>query len=128
MPHAATDSAILPDASGVLASAPCSSHVAQRVAVLCVAGNSIYHTIPNVEAYDINRDVRTFDGSLPVVAHPPCRSWSAYCAHQAATARRETTRAAVRGMAQEVRRCAGTSGALQTVLSLQSTAARRSAA
>ncbi len=66
-----------------LASASGSPHVAQRVAVLCVAGNSIYHTIPDVDAYDINRDVRTFDGSLPIVAHPPCRSWSAYCAHQA---------------------------------------------
>jgi hypothetical protein len=53
------------------------------VAVLCVAPKSIYRTLPNVECYDITRDVRTFTGGMPVVAHPPCRSWSAYCAHQA---------------------------------------------
>jgi hypothetical protein len=60
-----------------------SPHVGQRVAVLCVAGNSLYHKLPNVEAYDMKRDVRTFAGGMPVVGHPPCRSWSAYCAHQA---------------------------------------------
>lgn len=54
-----------------------------RVAVLCVAPKSIYHTLAAVEVYDPRRDVRTFDGGMPVVAHPPCRSWSAYCAHQA---------------------------------------------
>jgi len=36
-----------------------------------------------VEIYDRNRDARTFPGGMPVIAHPPCRSWSAYCAHQA---------------------------------------------
>lgn len=53
------------------------------VSVLCVSTNSIYKTFPSVECYDKNRDVRTFDGSTPVVAHPPCRAWSAFCAHQA---------------------------------------------
>lgn len=53
------------------------------VAVLCVAPKSIYRSITGVECYDRNRDVRTFLGGMPVVAHPPCRSWSAYCAHQA---------------------------------------------
>lgn len=55
----------------------------KTVAVLCVAPQSIYHSLPDVECYDKNRDVRTFTGGMPVVAHPPCRSWSAYCAHQA---------------------------------------------
>jgi len=58
---------------------PCSP----LVAALCVAGNSVYHSLPGVECYDPARDVRTFDGGMPVVAHPPCRSWSAFCAHQA---------------------------------------------
>lgn len=53
------------------------------VAVLCVARNSIYKTLADVDCYDIARDVRSFAGGMPVIAHPPCRSWSAYCAHQA---------------------------------------------
>jgi len=53
------------------------------VAALCVDRDSIYHTLPDVECYDIGRDVRTFRGGMPIVAHPPCRSWSAFCAHQA---------------------------------------------
>ncbi|EYC51439.1 hypothetical protein AZ34_10360 [Hylemonella gracilis str. Niagara R] len=33
--------------------------------------------MPGVEAFDIERDARTYDGPYPVVAHPPCRSWGA---------------------------------------------------
>lgn len=36
-----------------------------------------------MEIWDRARDMRTFTGGMPVVAHPPCRSWSAFCAHQA---------------------------------------------
>lgn len=57
--------------------------VGSTVAVLCVAAKSVYRSLPNVECYDLRRDVRSFVGGMPVVAHPPCRSWSAYCAHQA---------------------------------------------
>jgi len=53
------------------------------VAALCVAPNSHYKTMPMVHTYDISRDVRSFAGGMPVVAHPPCRAWSAYTAHQA---------------------------------------------
>lgn len=53
------------------------------VAVLCVAKNSVYKTLPGVDAYDAARDARTFAGGMPVVAHPPCRSWSRHCRHQA---------------------------------------------
>jgi len=56
---------------------------ATTVAVLCAARNSIYKTLPFVDVYDIDRDVRTFSGGMPIVGHPPCRSWSAYCRHQA---------------------------------------------
>lgn len=55
----------------------------QNVAILCAARNSVYHSLAGVEVYDATRDVRTFNGGMPIVAHPPCRSWSAYCAHQA---------------------------------------------
>ena len=55
----------------------------RTVAVLCVAPKSIYKTLHGVECYDPKRDVRTFAGGMPVVVHPPCRTWSAFCAHQA---------------------------------------------
>jgi hypothetical protein len=55
----------------------------RTVAALCVATNSVYKRLPAVDAYDIVRDVRSFRGGMPVVAHPPCRAWSAYTAHQA---------------------------------------------
>lgn len=54
-----------------------------NVAALCVAGNSIYKGMPGVICYDKARDARQFTGGMPVVAHPPCRFWSAYTAHQA---------------------------------------------
>ena len=57
--------------------------MSRTVAALCVAPNSVYKTMAGVEAYDMARDVRTFAGGMPVVAHPPCRAWSAYTAHQA---------------------------------------------
>lgn len=53
------------------------------VAVLCAAPRSIYHWLPGVEVYDRHRDARTFPGQMPVVAHPPCRGWSAKLRHQA---------------------------------------------
>jgi hypothetical protein len=60
-----------------------SSDLLHPVAVLCCAKNSVYKTLSNVECYDAARDVRTFAGGMKIVAHPPCRTWSAYCAHQA---------------------------------------------
>lgn len=53
------------------------------VAVLCCASKSPYRGMAGVECYDKKRDVRTFRGGMKIVAHPPCRTWSAYCAHQA---------------------------------------------
>lgn len=53
------------------------------VAVLCASTRSIYHKLPSVDVYDKLRDARMFSGGCPVVAHPPCRAWSAYCSHQA---------------------------------------------
>jgi len=55
----------------------------ELVAVLCVAPNSTYHQMPNARCYDKHRNAMTFKGDRPVVAHPPCRAWSAYTAHQA---------------------------------------------
>ncbi len=50
-----------------------------KVAVLFARKDSIYKTIPECEAYDIERDAVTYRKSgltLPIIAHPPCRSWS----------------------------------------------------
>lgn len=55
----------------------------RTVSVLCAATNSAYHGMRGVEVYDRRRDARAFGGSTPIVAHPPCRSWSAFTRHQA---------------------------------------------
>lgn len=46
-----------------------------RVAALFVRSDSVYKEMPEVDAYDMDRDARTYDGPYPVVAHPPCRAW-----------------------------------------------------
>ena len=55
----------------------------QQIAALCVASKTPYRTMPGVLCFDRQTDARTFSGGMPVVAHPPCRAWSAYCSHQA---------------------------------------------
>ena len=55
----------------------------KTVAALCVKSRSIYKKIDCVDAYDEKRDCRSFNSDLPIVAHPPCRQWSAHCRHQA---------------------------------------------
>jgi hypothetical protein len=45
------------------------------VAVLFARCDSIYKTMPDVDVYDIEPDARNFNGTCPVVAHPPCRAW-----------------------------------------------------
>ena len=42
--------------------------------VLFVAPNSIYKEL-GCDCYDAGRDARTYTGSAPVVAHPPCQLW-----------------------------------------------------
>ena len=46
------------------------------VAVLCVTPRSHYKKMAGCDCYDAARNAFTFPGGLPVVAHPPCRSWS----------------------------------------------------
>lgn len=46
------------------------------VAVLGVAERSVYRSFRDVELYDRSRDLRTYQGPYPVVAHPPCAQWS----------------------------------------------------
>ena len=50
----------------------------KQVAVLFARADSIYKSMDECDVYDIERDARTWGGGLPVVAHPPCRSWGAF--------------------------------------------------
>jgi len=45
------------------------------VAVLFARSDSVYKSLPGCDVYDIDRDAMTFEGGMPVIAHPPCRSW-----------------------------------------------------
>ncbi len=44
-------------------------------AALFVRADSVYKTMPGVDAWDIERDARRWPGGEPVIAHPPCRAW-----------------------------------------------------
>lgn len=46
------------------------------IAALFVTPDSIYKNYGWIDCYDEARDARTFNGSVPVIAHPPCRTWS----------------------------------------------------
>jgi hypothetical protein len=46
------------------------------ISVLCCHSRSVYKSIKGVDCYDKKRDVFTFDGDNPIIAHPPCRTFS----------------------------------------------------
>ena len=47
-----------------------------RIAALYVDPNGVYSGLSDVDVWDEARDARLYDGPWPVVAHPPCKSWS----------------------------------------------------
>jgi hypothetical protein len=55
----------------------------RKIAALFVSGRSIYKHLPDVEAWDRTRDAAKFTDPMPVIAHPPCRTWSKNLSHQA---------------------------------------------
>ncbi len=46
------------------------------VAALYVETNGVYYDLPDVDPWDEQRDARMYAGPWPVVAHPPCGTWS----------------------------------------------------
>ncbi len=46
------------------------------ISILCASPDSNYRDIPDLDIYDINRDMNTYTGSNPVIAHPVCAQWS----------------------------------------------------
>jgi hypothetical protein len=49
-----------------------------RVAALFVETNGCYFNLPDVDPWDITRDARTYMGTAPIVAHPPCHLWTSF--------------------------------------------------
>ena len=49
--------------------------MSKRVAVLCATKTSVYKQLDGVDVYDRERDILTWPGGQPVVAHPPCGQW-----------------------------------------------------
>lgn len=45
------------------------------VAILFAQSNSIYKQVHGCDVWDASRDALRWPGGMPVVAHPPCRSW-----------------------------------------------------
>jgi len=76
----------------------------RKVAALFVRTDSIYKTLPRVDAWDKLRDARGYDGSAPVVVHPPCAQWGqlAHFAHN-----KPEEKALALFAVDAVRRCGG---------------------
>jgi hypothetical protein len=52
------------------------------IAALYVDRDGCYSGMPDVEAWDEERDARQYGGRFPVVAHPPCQRWGKLWAGQ----------------------------------------------
>lgn len=48
------------------------------IAALFVEKNGCYVGLPDVEAWDIDRDARKYRGPHRVIAHPPCQRWGRF--------------------------------------------------
>ena len=59
----------------------------KKYAALFVRDDSAYKKRETWDAFDINRDAKSFSGGMPCVCHPPCRTWGVL-AHMAFNARK----------------------------------------
>ena len=50
------------------------------IAGLFVQGDGCYSLDERIDPWDIVRDARNYQGTLPVIAHPPCQLWGALAA------------------------------------------------
>lgn len=50
------------------------------IAALFVQEGGCYYGRDDVDPWGIDRDARTYDGDMPVIAHPPCERWGALAA------------------------------------------------
>jgi len=48
------------------------------IAALYVETDGCYFNLPGVDPWDEKRDARLYQGSFPVVAHPPCQLWTRF--------------------------------------------------
>jgi len=46
-----------------------------KIAALFIENNSIYKGYDFIDCYDKDRDARSYNLDLPVIAHPPCQLW-----------------------------------------------------
>lgn len=51
-----------------------------KLAALFVQPDGCYANDPLIDAWPEHRDARLYNGSLPVIAHPPCQLWGAMAA------------------------------------------------
>ena len=54
----------------------------QTIAALYVRSGGAYYATDGVDAWDEQRDARSYAGPYPVVAHPPCQRWGKFWAGQ----------------------------------------------
>lgn len=54
----------------------------RTIAALYVDAKGSYSGLPDVDAWDQERDARTYAGPHPIVAHPPCQRWGKLWAGQ----------------------------------------------
>src|SRR3990167_5928345 len=80
------------------------------VAALFVATGGVYFGLPDVDPWDERRDARRYDGTAPVVGHPPCERWGRYWSGGPSARTRRTLGDDGGGFASAlaaVRRCGG---------------------
>jgi len=68
-----------------------------KFAALYVREDSSYKKRLNWDSYDIKRDANNFLSDIPVVCHPPCRTWGKL-SHMAFNARKDESQLAIKSI------------------------------